>query len=211
MTKMRYAPYMTPLVETLVIIAANVIGAAMAFPQAWRVLRHRQIAGVSPTWAAVSVTTNAWWVVYALAIGNPAIIPVAGISVIGYAAIVVGLARQGALGDGFGLALGSSVAVALVPLAALQLGGWPIAGLSLGLLYAVQLSPAVITAIRASDLLGVATGTWIVAAVESVLWGVYGAARGDLGLISLAVVGIIMSTIVLTRVARFRALRLATS
>ena len=210
MSKLGYAPYMSPLVETLVIIAANVIGAAMAFPQAWRVLRHRQIAGVSPTWAAVSVITNAWWVVYALAIGNPAIIPVAGVSVIGYAAIVVGLAHQGALVDGFGLALGASMAVALVPLAALQLGGWPIAGLSLGLLYAVQLSPAVITAIRASDLVGVATGTWIVAAVESALWGVYGVARGDLGLISLAVVGIVMSTIVLTRVARFRALRLAT-
>ena len=41
---------------TLVVIAANVLGAAMAVPQARKLLRTRRTDGVSVTWAAVSAT-----------------------------------------------------------------------------------------------------------------------------------------------------------
>jgi uncharacterized protein with PQ loop repeat len=54
----------------LVVIAANVLGAAMAVPQARKLLRTRRTDGVSVTWAAISVTVNAWWGVYGIGVDD---------------------------------------------------------------------------------------------------------------------------------------------
>lgn len=186
---------------TLVVIAANVLGAAMALPQAAKLLESRRVEGISPIWAAVSATVNAWWAAYGIGVGDLGIVPVSAVSVMAYLAIVVGLFRFGttpALPLAIRLSIGSA-AVAVVPVAAYLLGGWPTAGIALGALYGVQLSPAVVAVYRAADVSGVSAATWAIALAEALLWGVYGFARLDAGLLTLAATGTVMSVLVLAR------------
>ncbi len=50
--------------------------------------------------------------------------------------------------------------------------------------------------------------TWAIAFAEAVLWGVYGTARADVGLVTLAATGVLMSTLVLVRLVLRRPRRL---
>jgi uncharacterized protein with PQ loop repeat len=184
---------------TLVVVAANVTGGLMALPQAAKLATSRRVHGVSPTWAACSVAVNAWWVAYGFGVRDLGIAPVSAVSVIAYLSIAVNLVR---FGGGRGAALTMAIrgtAIGAIPLIALALGGWPAAGVSLGLLYGVQLSPAVVAVYRAVDVSGVSVATWAIALSEAFLWGVYGIARRDIGLIGLAVTGTSMSVLVLSR------------
>ena len=186
--------------EIIVAAAANLLGTVMTLPQAIRLVRTRRLAGVSATWAALSVTVNAWWLVYATGVGDPAIVPVSAVSVAGYLTILVAMRRFGG-GNLPTSGVAPLSATVLLPLAALAIGGWEAAGMTLGVLYGVQLAPAVLGAFRSSDLAGVSPGTWLLALLEAALWGVYGSAADDLGLVVLAVVGAVMSALVLGRLA----------
>lgn len=186
---------------TVVVIAANVLGGAMALPQALKLVRSRRVNGVSAVWAGVSATVNAWWAGYGLGMGDVSIVPVSVVSVMAYLAIAAALVRFGPPTRWRTIAgmVASSAAVGLVPAAALALGGWATAGVVLGALYGVQLSPAVVAVYRAPDVSGVATATWGIAFAEAGLWGVYGTARLDVGLLTLAATGLLMSALVLAR------------
>lgn len=192
---------MLPSMMTLVVIAATILGGAMAVPQAWKVVRTRSTRGVSGVWAAVSTTINLWWAAYAFGVGDIAIFPVAAISVMAYLVITTAIVRYGdhpARSIVVPMAL-CSTAIALIPLAALALGGWTVAGLVLGALYGVQLSPAVLAVYRSADVSGVSIATWALALAEAVLWGAYGIVRVDAGIVALAVTGSIASSLVLAR------------
>lgn len=194
-------------VLTAVVVAANVLGAAMAVPQAAKLLRTRRIAGVSVTWAVISAVVNGWWGVYGIGAGDLGIVPVSVVSVIAYLAIAVAVVRldhRRPARTSIVPALAIGTAVAAVPAAALWLGGWPAAGLTLGLLYGVQLSPAVVAVYRSVDVAGVSVATWAIAWSEALLWGVYGGARLDAGLLALAATGTLMSSLVLARLAMRR-------
>lgn len=186
---------------TAVVVAANVLGGAMAVPQALKLLRERRVDGVSPAWAGISATVNAWWIAYGIGIGDIGIVPVSAVSVMAYLAIAAALVRFGRFDPAGVVArtVASGLAVGVLPLLALVLGGWSTAGVAIGALYAVQLSPAVVTVYRAPDVSGVSVATWALAFVEAVLWGVYGFARLDAGLLSLAATGTTMSALVLLR------------
>lgn len=186
---------------TLVVIAATALGGAMAVPQAWKVLRTRSTQGVSGVWAAVSLTVNVWWGAYAFGVDDIAIFPVAAISVMAYLVIAVAIVRFGDDAPGRLLAAmaAGSIGIAAVPLVALALGGWSAAGVVLGMLYGVQLSPAVVAVYRAADVSGVSAATWVLALAEAVLWGMYGFARIDHGIVALAITGTAASTLVLAR------------
>lgn len=186
---------------SVVVIAANVLGGAMALPQAAKLIRSRQVHGVSPVWAGISAAVNAWWVAYGFGVGDVGIVPVSAVSVIAYVAIAVWLARYGtgpALRTTAVVVLGGA-AVATIPLTVLLVEGWGAAGVVLGALYGVQLSPAVVAVYRAVDVSGVSTATWLLAFLEAALWGVYGFARVDPGLLALAATGVSMSALVLLR------------
>jgi hypothetical protein len=90
-------------------------------------------------------------------------------------------------------------AVTTVPVLAWAIGGWIIAGVALGALYGVQLSPAVAAVYRTADVSGVSLATWVLAAAEAALWGIYGTATLDIGLLTLAGTGVFMSCLVLAR------------
>ncbi|MEO6653409.1 MAG: hypothetical protein ABIP17_12215 [Ilumatobacteraceae bacterium] len=186
---------------TLVVVAANVLGAAMAVPQATKLIRERSPDGVSVTWAAISATVNGWWGVYALGVGDWSILPVSVVSVLAYLVITVAvvkfsttptwpLLRPAAL---------ATATIGLVPLLAVSLDDWVTAGIVLGALYGIQLSPAVVTVYRTIDVSGVSLATWVMAFAEALLWGIYGLANLDVGLIALASAGTFMSSLVLVR------------
>ena len=192
------------IVLNLVVVAASVIGAGMAFPQARSLFTTRRTDGVSPMWIGVSLAINAWWVAYAVAASVAVLLPVAVVSFALYASMAVVFVRAersagrrvvstlGPMAVGaFGLGLG--------PLPALLIGGWGTAGLAIGLCYGLQLLPAVVAALRTRMLSGVSNSTWILSFVEGVLWLVYGSAIRDGALIAGGVTGVVMSGVILAR------------
>ncbi len=185
---------------TIIVVAlATVLGGATALPQACRLVLTRQVAGVSSTWAGISVAVNSWWIAYGIGIADRAIVPVAVVSVFAYFAIAASLIRFSIDRRSTVVAMGVGTFGALLPLPALALGGWPAAGIALGAIYGIQLSPAVIEVYRSHDVAGVAAATWVLTWTEALLWGVYGFPRRDLGLLALAATGMLLSSAVLVR------------
>ncbi len=187
---------------TIAVVLANVIGAVMAFPQAIRLVRTRRIEGISPVWAGISVAVNTWWIIYGVGVGLWAVLPVSTLSALAYLIIVWVLGsvapssvRRAALG--FGL-------TAVVPLAVLVAAGWPAVGLLVGLLYGVQLAPAVVGAYRSDVPRGISPTTWLLAWAEAFFWGVYGVGTSDIALVSAGLVGVVMSSLILVRLAVVR-------
>lgn len=186
---------------TATVIVANLLGAAMAIPQAAKIVRSRHIAGVSPGWAGMSATVNAWWAVYGVAVGELGIVPVCVVSVMAYGVIARAIVRHrpGRRRQVLGPMAGGAAVLAIVPAITLVAGGWTATGIALGALYGVQLSPAVVAVYRTVDVTGVSAATWALALGEAALWGVYGSFRLDVGLLALAATGSLMSAAVLAR------------
>lgn len=188
------------LLLAVVLIAANVLGAAMAVPQAVKLRRTRLIEGVSAAWVGISITVNAWWAIYGIGVGDLGIVPVSAVSVTAYLAIALFLVRFSPIDvRPLPTMIGAAVAVAAVPATVLAVGGWTACGIAIGALYGVQLTPAVVSVYRSVDVSGVSGATWVIAWLEAALWGVYGGVRLDAGLVALAVTGVFMSTLVLAR------------
>lgn len=190
---------MTILIITLVVIA-NVLGSAMAYPQAAKLLRTGNPEGVSAIWAGVSVSMNMWWLVYGVANSLWGLVPTSAIATALYAVIVVAFVRSVGRSAFGGLAFGALV-FGLVPLPVLLVAGWSAAGVTIGLCYGMQLLPAVVAAFRTTDLSGVAAGTWIMAWVEGAIWGAYGLFVVDGALLIGGVAGVSMATLMLVRLA----------
>lgn len=194
-------PAMQMSLTILAVIAANILGSVMAIPQAARLVRLRRTDGVSPAWAAMSITINSWWAIYGFGVDDWAIVPGSLVSVAAYVVIAGALVR---LSDEsvryvMGRMLGVVVLGSAIPVAAIVLGSWAVAGVTLGALYAVQLSPAVAGVYRSADVSGVSTLTWLIAFAEAALWGLYGVPHRDAGLIALFATGAVMSSLVLVR------------
>ncbi len=187
---------------TLLLIIANITGAGMIVPQVARLHRTRSLAGVSSQWIGVGIAMNAWWVAYGLAQSLWGILPVSGVGFALYLTMaiqVIRLDRATISRVGAGAA-----AVAFIPLAALFVGGWPGAGLAIGLCYGVQFAPAMIEALTATDLGGISAPTWWMAWVEAAIWLVYGLSIGDVALIVGGGGGAAMSTAILFRLTTTR-------
>ena len=187
--------------QIVVVALANILGGAVAIPQASRLIRHRKADGVSTLWAGSSVGINLWWIAYGLGAGDSswAIIPVGVISTIAYLLISVNLVR-------FSSRPRASVVASLIvpavigmalPVPAFALGGWPATGITLGTVYGFQLLPAVVAVYRSRDTSGVSVPTWIMAWAEALLWGMYGFGPRDPGILAFAATGLVMSSAVL--------------
>lgn len=195
---------MTVLIITLVVIA-NILGSAMAYPQAAKMIRTGNADGVSAVWAGVSVSMNLWWLVYGVANGLWGLVPTSLIATGLYAVIVVAFVRSVGREAFGGLALGALV-FGLTPLPVLIVVGWQAAGITIGFCYGMQLAPAVVAAWRTRELGGVAAGTWLMAWVEGAIWGAYGLFVLDGALLVGGISGVLMSSLMLARLATVGAL-----
>ena len=188
------------LLLNFLVVVATVLGSWMAFPQARRIARTRRVDGVSATWIGVSLAINSWWLTYGLVAGVWALVPVSIISLLLYGVMawffVLSVGRAAVPG----LALGV-FGLGMVPLPFLLVGGWELAGVAVGLSYGVQLLPAVVASLRTSALSGVSSTTWIIASLEAVLWLAYGLGVGDAALTLAGLVGVVMASVILVRLA----------
>ncbi len=191
---------MTAVFVTTMIVVANVMGAGMAYPQAARLVRTRNIDGVSGVWAGVSFSMNVWWLWYGLANDLWGLVPVSGVAAVLYVVIAVTYVREVGRGAIMPLVVGGAV-LGMAPLPFLVIGGWDVAGLAIGLCYGMQLVPAVVAACRTRALDGVAAATWIMAWIEAVIWLVYGVFVDDAALLAGGVSGALMASVILTRLA----------
>lgn len=188
------------LVLNLLVITASVLGSWMAFPQARRLVRTRDVGGVSASWIGVSMALNSWWIAYGVAAHVWAVIPVSIVSLALYVTIAV-VFVQTAGRDAVGGLLGGSLLLGMIPLPFVLYGGWEFAGFAIGLCYGLQLLPAVVGVYRTRELTGVSAATWFIAALEATIWFVYGLGVSDIALVFAGAVGTAMSVLILGRLA----------
>ena len=189
---------MTTFVMTAIVLTANVLGAGMAYPQVHKLVRTGRLEGLSATWVGVSIAMNTWWFVYGISTGLWALVPVSAVSLVLYGSIAVVMYRS-ARSQMVASFLAGLVVLGLIPVPALVLGGWTVAGVVIGLGYGAQLAPAVVAAFRTSQLQGIAAGTWLLAFAEAVLWLIYGIHVGDVALLVGGGAGVTMASLILGR------------
>lgn len=188
--------YNTIVLPTLLGVA-TVSGAGMIVPQVARLHRTGTTDGVSATWVGVGIVMNLWWLAYATAIGRLGLIPVSVGGVVLYGVMAVQLVRL--VGPGVLRAVARGHLIGLAPAVGLTAGGWPAAGLVIGLLYGAVFAPAVWSAVRSSSVAGISSATWLLAWIEAVIWLIYGATTADVALLVGGLGGTAMSSIILVR------------
>jgi uncharacterized protein with PQ loop repeat len=162
------------VLEQVVTALAVVLALTQPIPQVVRVLRTRSIAGVSGPTTWIGFTVNLAWVSYGVARGLLPVALLSGAYVAGYVAVGVLLVRAG---NRRGVATGLLAAVALAGVAAA--GGWVVLGTLLALAVLPQFLPQVVHAWTADDLTGLAAGTYVVAALDGMVWGGFGLLVAD--------------------------------
>jgi uncharacterized protein with PQ loop repeat len=180
----------------LTVIVATILAVASLVPQALRLHRTRDTAGVSVLWTALGTITNAAWAVYLTHKGLWAGLTATIATVLFYGGLFIALVRLRA--PWRPAALGG-IGWALFLCAVLALGGWVALGAVLGVSYGVQVAPSVWTAYRTWAPTGISPGTWSLLLVQVLLWGVYGLAERDGAIVLFAVTGTIASILMLAR------------
>jgi uncharacterized protein with PQ loop repeat len=183
------------------VIVATILAVGSLVPQAVRLLRTRDIAGVSVLWTALGTITNLAWFAYALARGLWAGVPATLATAAFYGFLFVTLVR---FGGRPGAALRGGIAWAMLLTAVTVIGGWSALGAVLGVSYAVQIAPSLWTAWRTYAPTGIAPGTWVLFLVQVVLWGYYGLEEQDWAIKGFALTGIVSSLLMLVRWAMTR-------
>jgi uncharacterized protein with PQ loop repeat len=178
------------------VILATILAVGSLVPQALRLLRTRDIAGVSVLWTALGTITNLAWFAYALARGLWAGVPATLATAAFYGFLFVTLVR---FGGRPGAALRGGIAWAVLLTAVTVIGGWSALGALLGVSYAVQIAPSLWTAWRTYAPTGIAPGTWVLFLVQVVLWGYYGVEEQDWAIKGFALTGIVSSVLMLLR------------
>ena len=180
----------------LAAVAATLLTAAFLLPQVIKLIRTGDSEGVSATWPALGFVTNVGWFVYIINQGLWTAIFAPFITFIFYAVTLWAVGRTGrSLRAAMLRGAGWSVLLVTV----LATGGWITFGVVLGLSYSVVLAPSVWTAYRTVEPSGIAPGSWWIGGLEAALWGYYGAYHSDRGILTLAVIGVVGSTLMLAR------------
>lgn len=184
-------------IADLSVIAATIMAWWSLIPQIRRLLASGDPAGVSGTWPALGLVSNAAWTVYLISQGLWAAVPATSVMVFFYAVVLWTLRRAGV---GLGGVAVRGVVASAVALATWAAGSWAGLGLLLGWAYAPQLAPAVWAAYRSNDPRGIAPGTWVMIGIEAGLWVVYGALLADTPVVIFGVVGLVAAALILARV-----------
>lgn len=187
---------MTAVLAVVALVVATVLAGASLIPQIVKLVRTRDPAGVSTTWPAIGLVTNAAWSAYLIQEGLwPASISTF-LVVAFYGVVMWALARAGSR-------LHSSLWRGVVWMAFLVWvtvdWGWFVMGVILGFSQFLQVAPAIWTAYRTRRPTGIAPGTWWIAGVEGVLWGYYGWFHGDIPIIIFSITYFTTAVLMLAR------------
>jgi uncharacterized protein with PQ loop repeat len=182
--------------ETVLGVVASAVFVVRLLPQPVRLARTGVPDGVSPLMALNVALTEPAWLIYGLSAG---LVPVWAVSLTALPLAVwtvVLLRRRISRLD----LLGAGVWLAMLLLA----WGVGIVGVMLTVSVVVNCAPQVWTALRSSDLEGVASTTWQLAIVDALCWGAYGLAVGDVALVGYTAVLLTSAVIILVRIAQTR-------
>jgi uncharacterized protein with PQ loop repeat len=187
---------------SLLPLVAAVLATPQFLPQLLRLRRTGETTGVSWSWAALTSVNNAAWACYfALSGFWTALVPaISATALAGVLAVMLARRGEGVPRRQAALALGWTVLL----IAAVGLFGRAGLGTALIAAFLVQVTPSVWTVYRADRTEGVAVGTWLLILGELICWGVFGVYRSDPRLIVLGATGVVVSLLVLARVARPR-------
>lgn len=188
----------------LSVIAATVMAWWSLIPQIRKLIRTGNAAGVSGTWPAIGLVSNAGWTAYLVSQELWAAVPATTVMVFFFLVVIRTMHRAGVPMAGAMLRGVYSIGVLIVTFV---LGSWTALGLVLGWAYVPQLAPAVWAAYRTSDPSGVSSGTWALIGIEAVLWVVYGVLLSDGPVIIFGSVGVVASVLILLRVSATVGLR----
>lgn len=187
------------MLEDVLTVAAVVLALTQPVPQVVRVLRQRTIAGVSASTNWIGCAVNGAWIAYGVSQGLLPLVLLSGVYALGYVVVGVLLLSHG---NRSGLAHGTTAA--LVAASIVVVAGWTVLGTVLALAVGVQFLPQVAEAWRSADLSGLAPGTYVVGAVDGLVWGGYGAVVGDLPLVLYGLVMGAVAALVLLPCWRWR-------
>lgn len=187
---------MNQTLANLAIIAATSVTVVFLVPQIVKLIRTKDSAGVSATWPALGFVVNVGWFFYMIGQGLWIATLAPFVTFISYAVILSVLWKTGR-------ELRSSYIRGLVLTVFLVgvgfNGGWESLGVALGLSYGIQLAPSIWTAYRTADPSGISPGTWWIGLAEAILWGMFGLAHADAGIVTFSLVGTAGAALMLAR------------
>lgn len=179
------------------VIAATVVAWWSLIPQIRKLMRTEDATGVSGTWPAIGLVSNAAWTAYLFSQELWAATPATSVMVFFFFVVLRTLRRAN-------VSLGPPLVRGLIATAilgtAFGVGSWPALGLVLGWAYIPQLAPAVWAAYRTPTPVGVSAGTWALLLVDAALWLLYGALMDDMPVVIFGFVGLVASVLILARV-----------
>jgi uncharacterized protein with PQ loop repeat len=179
---------------------ATAIELVRAVPQLARLLRTRDVHGVSADSAATSSVVSAGWATYGVLTSQPVVILASGASAVMFALVTLAALR---FGRRPGEMRATPVWLAVLAAAGLM-GGARGLGLLLPVSVLVANGPQLLVALRERDLSGLSLGTWLLSVLEALAWGGYGLYASDRSIL-------VYGTLHLTTSGAIVALRLAKS
>lgn len=192
-------PGVTP--ADLSVIAATVLAWISLAPQIVRLARTGDPTGVSTTWPAIGLVSNAGWTFYLLSRELWAAIPSTVVMMVFYGLVLRALARTGTRLD---RSWGRGATWAAILGIAAAVGGMRGLGLVLAWSYVVQIAPAVRAVYAVGRPTGVSVATWLLIAGEAALWGFYGWWFDDLPVMIYAAVGVLGGLAIVARMVAIR-------
>ncbi|MFM8302917.1 MAG: hypothetical protein ACKOA9_01260 [Actinomycetota bacterium] len=193
------------MTETTVVHLLALVGSvtymAQAVPAAVRLLRTKDVGGVSGPSLEVLLISSVWWLAYSIEIGNIPSTVSSAVGLVGTVIAVVTLARLGGLGSRAPLAIAAGLGLMLLVWHEPMVVGAVAA--ATGALYSI---PQAVRLHRRLDesVEGVSLGAWVLTGINGATWLVYGILIGHpilgaAGLISVPVSLWICTTIVRRR------------
>jgi len=180
-------------VSLLVGACASVFSLSATVPQVVRAFRTRSVEGVSWGSAVLSLATFTLWVAYAFAVGDPVQIVNNVVAVVLLAALAAVVVRAGGARTPAAAVVGVLVAAAVSALVLVVFDPLVLA-LCATTVSSVRMVPQTRLALRRVPLSGLDPTATVLAWVGMLLWAVYGALVGDLGVLLCSVIALVMQS-----------------
>lgn len=180
------------MIDVVLAVAAAALAVSQPIPQIVRLVRTRSVAGVSGATTWLGLAVNLAWAGYGVGRSLPLVIALSAVYSFGYLVTAVLLVRNG---QRRGIAAGAAAAAGFVGLG--TAAGLTTLGTVLALVVGVQFLPQIVEAWRSDDLTALAPGTYLVAAADGAIWGIYGSVVADGPLVLYGVVMLSVAVLVL--------------
>lgn len=175
--------------------AGTIIGLVRALPQLIRLLRTRDVHGVSLDTAATSSIVSFGWVTYGVLTSQLAVVLATGASGLVFALIAL---RAISLGRSTGELRAAPVWFVVLVAAAL-LGPANALGVLLPLSVLIANVPQLVVAYRESDLRGLSPVTWLLSMSDGAVWTAYALVTDDRAILLFGVLQLTTSAAIVVR------------